>query len=306
MFSIFKKYKEVINPYNVDDSKNFKGILLKTALQPTIVDTINTKNIEAVYLAHTAETKYDLSLLSNCTQLKEVNIICPFVCNIKSLYNIYGLEEISISCPIEEHFDFCNFNYLKKASIYWNKNTSSIFSNPSIEKLHVSDITDKKISCAKMKNLRDIDIRCSNIEDFSFLEKNKDIVKIRSDGNSIARLDGIAELTNLKYLLIRDSKYLSDIRQISNLTNLQTLILDNIGEIEDSAPLQNLKELTALSLSGSTSVKNGNLFFLEEIENLSMLSLSNHKHYSHKSIRPWNWDDFGKKGLSLFAVNQPS
>lgn len=301
MFNLFKKYREVTNPYKEDNSANYKGILLKGTLDSSIINFIKKRNIEALYISHISTTPFDLTLLSHCVNLKEINIITSSVSNIENLYAIKNVEDISISCLVEEIFNFCNFKKLKKASIPWNKNINSIFNCETLETLHIYEILDKNISFETMKNLKEIDVRDSNFDDFSFLKNNINLMKIRSDGNKLSSLDGISNLANLKNLMIRHSKELCNINPLKNLPDIQILILDDIGNIEDSTPLHQLTDLVALSLNGKTNLKDGNLFFIESFKNLSMLSISNHKHYSHKSIRSWNWNDLNKKGLSLFV-----
>ena len=58
--------------------------------------------------------------------------------------------------------------------------------------------------------------------------------------------------------------------------------------------------LKALAFSGaSTYIIDGDITPLLNLKELSMLMLVDRKHYTHKVIKPWNWENYGIKDTLL-------
>lgn len=297
MFS--KKYQEVINPYNEENASLYKGLMLKGTLDDSVVSIINKKNIESLYISFVSELPFDLSLLSQCKNLKEISVITGKIKGCEVFSVMPNIEKISISCEIKEVINFKNNIYLKYASFIWSDSVKDILNCNSVESLYVSKIKKIDFSFEKLVNLKHLDIRESKLNDLNLIKENKNLESLRLDENELYDIGEISNLKKLRKLIIRFSPKLTVIDSLAYLNDLEILVLDDIGCIE-SSPIHGLANLKALSLAGKTRISGGNLNFLENYRNLSMLSVASVKDYSHKSIRLWCWDDFGRSGLPLY------
>ena len=126
--------------------------------------------------------------------------------------------------------------------------------------------------------------------------------------------DEILELSNLRYLAMTNCKglrfsgtnisndnvkYIScgktslkNLDWVTGLKALDVLVLEDCDEIEEMTPLAGKKTLRGLWISGNTKFKNGELDTLETIPNLINFFLRDFRHYTHRSLIPWNWKRF--------------
>jgi Leucine-rich repeat (LRR) protein len=110
---------------------------------------------------------------------------------------------------------------------------------------------------------------------------------------NLESLDGIENLESLRSLSINECNRLSDLSALTALTNLEHLVVSDWGVIETLAPIAKLKKLRAFSFSGArTTIKDGDLSPLEDLPQLSMLMFASRRHYSHKLVKHWNWNNF--------------
>ena len=83
-----------------------------------------------------------------------------------------------------------------------------------------------------------------------------------------------------------------DIDFLKKLKGLEFINLSSNGEIATLAPLSCLENLKALAFAGNTIIKDGDLSVLIELPKLSMLMFQGRRHYTHKLIKKWDWENF--------------
>lgn len=124
----------------------------------------------------------------------------------------------------------------------------------AIEMLWFTTHTQQQLfdSVCELKNLVGLDVKWSNIK----------------------QLDGISNLTRLKYLKIGSSAQIQSIAPLTTLTQLEVLDIENFKKITDFSPLTGLKNLRFLSIEGGMYTKQrvDSFDFLSELSNLMYFS----------------------------------
>ena len=70
------------------------------------------------------------------------------------------------------------------------------------------------------------------------------------------------------------------------------LNLTDCGELDSLAPLSGLRSLKALAFAGAkTTLRDGDLRPLLDLPKLSMVMFGARRHYSHKIVKRWSWDN---------------
>lgn len=105
-----------------------------------------------------------------------------------------------------------------------------------------------------------------------------------------AEIEGVN--TSVRYIHLKKTK-VSDLMWVERFPNLDILILEDCGEIDTIRPLEQARILRGLWLSGDSRIIDGNLNWLDSLPNLENLFIRDYPNYTHRSISPWNWKNFG-------------
>ena len=108
---------------------------------------------------------------------------------------------------------------------------------------------DAPITVADMEVLTDLDAKLASIIDLTGLEFATNLTLLFLDGNAIADVSPLANLTNLTLLGLGDN--VADVSPLANLTNLTYLSLSN-NSITDVSPLAGLTNLKHLFLGNNS------------------------------------------------------
>jgi hypothetical protein len=93
---------------------------------------------------------------------------------------------------------------------------------------------------------------------------------------------------------------LSSLEFVKPLTSLEVLIISDNKNIDSLEPVSLLKKLKALSFAGpSTNILDGDLSKLQELPMLAMLSFKARKHYTHKLVKKWSWENLNNPDILL-------
>ncbi|HEY6077766.1 MAG TPA: hypothetical protein VIW29_03140, partial [Polyangiaceae bacterium] len=103
---------------------------------------------------------------------------------------------------------------------------------------------------------------------------------------SLALLDGIEALTQLRQLEVNSCRRIERLEPLSGLRQLRELQLCNDGRIASLAPLLGLKHLSVFLFYESTDVADGDLSVLKKLPELEHVVFMDRRHYSHDA------DDF--------------
>lgn len=128
----------------------------------------------------------------------------------------------------------------------------------------------------KIPNLKGLEVKVSQITDFSSIGKLKQLEDLNFCGSKgIASLKGIEQLTNLKYCRLSHIFGVNTITELSVLKSLEKLVLfgsihGQVLNIKNVDFLSNLLNLEILVLDIKPGVKLESLFKLEKLKHLSI------------------------------------
>jgi len=273
-----------------------KAIEINERWDDKFLEIIEKESVDTLYLnmASGWETE-NYHFLSKIPKLVNLAILDVNSEGIEAIMNCLKLESIGLTIPESHNIDYSVFSNLKHASLTWKKGYKSIYNATSLEYLFLDRFKERdNHGLNNLKKLHTLKIGNSTICDLSFLEDLKNISWLElTNCNKITSINSISNLDKLERLFIRGSRKLTDLRPLERLQNLEVLVLD-VGQLESLTFLKDLKNLKAFSYHGVKSkILDGNLTVLTELPNLSMVFLNPKKHYSHKIIKQWNWQNFG-------------
>jgi len=305
--------EKVINPYGISKreidkpyNSNIESLMIKEPWNKSIEEYIINNKIKGLYLNYTKGWKCDdYSFLENLLELELLDIIDIPTKSLKYISNLKKIKELSINCDFNDEIDFSNLINLQDLFIYYKKQLKSVFNCRSLKKLYICNINKDEIKViSNLENLEWLTINSSNIENLSSIEDNKKLLILELFNCKKLKDIRALENKNLLLLSIDGSKKINDFNAISSLYDLLVLNLDNVGNINTIDFFENLKNLKAFSFSGvDTIINDGNLEPLTKLEKLSMLMFASRKHYSHKLIKKWNWENYNNPD-SLLTKNK--
>ena len=296
-----KDIEIVINPYSSLSPKNRRGIFVTQENKNEIKRYSKSENITALYVNCARGWKGDdFSFLEGLDMIEQLSIINSKCCNIGSIESMTNLQELDITASITEEINFSIFQNLSKCYLYWWKGAESIFRCQSIKSMYldgVPDLTSNEYYLSE--NIQKLTIANSKIESLGFLSGMKLDLLALHNCKKIRDFNTIGDLKSLLQLEIRGCKNLESIDFVKNLNSLEVVLLSDNGLLDSLKYFNETLSLKALAFSGNTVIEDGNLSPLINLPNLSMLMFKARKHYSHKSTKTWNWNNFNSPDTLL-------
>lgn len=291
----FKKsngFDIVVNPYNNKESSNRKGMLLRGPWRSEYLDAYRSEGIRAVYLnSSKGWSDFDLSFLSDLSDLEELGIIAPHVTGIETLSGLTQLRQLEFTAVTKGQVAFNRLPCLEKCYLYWWPGASSIFQCISLQDVTLDGLRSLPEDWYQnWRLLSRLAIQNSPIKSIPSLSAMVALTKLElANLKTFDDFSPIGDLRSLRWLSISGCKRLQSIEFTASLTALEILLLEDDGEIASLSPLQNLHALKALSFMGSTVVVDGDLKPLTQLPHLSMLGFGPQRHYTHKLLKAWSW-----------------
>lgn len=287
--------KVVENPYNDKFSKKRKGIMVGGPWTEGIANFVRDNAIKAIYLnSAKGWNQSDYGFLSKMDTVEELNIISSTATNLFAIEGMMSLVELSITTTTKDKIDFRKLPNLKKCYLYWWSGAESILDCAGLESLYLDKFKVRDYSnLEKLSHLKSLTISNSPIDSICWLNNYQDLIELEFyNCKKLKEFDPIRNCVSLKKLVIDSSKLLENIKFVEVLNNLEILIVSDCSEITSINVLAHTKSLKAFAFSGSTVIMDGNLSCLDTLPSLSMLMFQSRKHYSHKLIKNWDWDNF--------------
>ncbi len=295
---------EVINPYKAKESKNRKGLKVSGAWSKEIASYIKENDIKALYLNYTwGWTEIDYSFLEQLDTIEELNIIASDAHNFSAIQGMGQLQQLSLSLNIKETIDFTANKKMTKCFLSWWNGASSIFECPWLEDLYLDRTTKYDLSgLGALKKLRKLQVGNSTYDSLAWLPDLADHLIELSLYNcrKITDFTPISSCSKLERLVLSGCKELLKLDFLNKQYKLNVLNISDTGEIESFAPLKELKELKAFACAGKTTIiKDGDLHVLTELPKLAMVMFAPRRHYTHKIIKKWNWNNYDHPDVLL-------
>lgn len=237
---------------------------------------------------------FDYNFLCKLRGVKKLVVISSSATGLSAIENMDSLEEVSITTSTKDVVDFGKLSNLKKCYLYWWKGAESILECAGLSEAYFDKIKLADFSLLnKLKGLKVLTIANSQLEDLEWLFSFSNLRSLEVlNCKKIKNFEPISRLSTLEKLSIRGCKQLGNLDFIDGLSSLEVLVTSDCGSIDSISPMTNLVNLKAFSFSGNTNVEDGDLSVLEGLPNLAMLMFQGRRHYSHKLIKKWNWDNF--------------
>jgi internalin A len=297
------QFEIVTNPYPVSASPldtwsedNIPSIVVQGEWSDDVENFVRQNQVQGLYL-NTAKgwkgTEY--GFLDRLDWLQLLDVLSGEKINLFPVSRLSNLRRLRITSGGGARINFAALNALKRCSLRWWTGARSVFECGALESLSIDRLPAKESEgLTRLQNLRDLTIYSQSITSLNSIAHLTNLQKLELNRfRDLKSLDGIENLQSLRSLTINECDRLSDLAPLSALTNLEHLVVSDWGTIDTLAPIVALKKLRALSFSGArTTIADGDLSPLDELPQLSMLMFGPRRHYSHKLIKHWDWNNF--------------
>ncbi|MEM5014626.1 hypothetical protein WKH57_28360 [Niallia taxi] len=244
---------------------------------------INENKIDTIYIELLYYRKDNLDFLTECVNIKRIHIDVCEISNIKGLYSLRSLKELSLTENDNNiKIDLSNFPKLEILRLDWGP---SVYGLSNLENLNLLQLLKYKpkskdlSELIKLKKLESLILTHGNLTSLNGIQKFNNLKEIQL--NYIRNLIDISHLKNLPLLSeleIENCKKIRDIPIVNNISSIERLALLNCGEFESLVFIESMQNLKNFVFSG-TNIKDGNLSYCKNIDYVYFLDK---KHYSLK------------------------
>lgn len=269
------------------------GQLIDNSIQKIIIDAPNAA--------------VDLAFVADFPNLKSIGIACQSIENFDSVKKLNKLEELSV---ISNKSQIINFDFeanLKILSLLWKSKFEISCLPKSLEYLSIdkgSNINWKKLLENKDSLLK-VELLDCDIDSADILFKLKSLRYLSLTGCKKIAFDNVANNTSLRFIDLRETP-LKTLRWINSLKGIQIICITTAGNLDTISNINNTDSIIGLLIAGNTTIEDGNLSSLETLRNLRNCFIAGKKHYSHKSVESWNWQNFNLPKKELLKVKTQS
>jgi Leucine-rich repeat (LRR) protein len=295
-------YAQSVAPIDRDYEDSIESLVVKGRWNDNIIDFMNKKNIKGLYLNCAKNfTCESFDFLLKIPELELLNIIYYPGSSLSSIEQLAKLRSLSLSCHWEGKLNISGLKKLVRCYVSYSQGGETVFECTSLKYLYIDAFKLRNFSSiGRLRKLEYLTIGNSSFnepEALVVLNKLRKLVLLNC--KKLDHLIGINELVNLEWLTIDGSTKINRIDEISSLKKLNVLQLSDNKEIESLIPIKNIMQLRALCFFGNTAIKDGDLSYLEEMPNLSLVGFTKRRHYSHEPARSWSWNNYGSGGIAV-------
>jgi len=294
--------KEVSDPYNTGSTTARRGLMIGGEWHDDIYEYIEEREIRALYI-NSAQgwVGNDFSFLDKLSTIEELSIINKSASNLDAIESMQALESVQLTCDTQSVVDFSRLPSLQDCYIYWWAGAESIFEAKNLRGAYFDKIADKDLARLKdLQRLKKLTIANSNVASLQPLCAVRELSELELlNCRRLSDFEYLPELVSLRRLTIRGSKNLSDLEVVGSLRDLEVLVISDNKDIGSLKPLAKMTELKALAFAGNTIITDGDLSVLTKLPKLSMLMFASRRHYTHKLVKNWNWNNFDQPDTLL-------
>ena len=316
MFSRWKKNVSPVtaydsgsaNPFDYDPYADMPGVEVSGPWHPKMTTYLQVENIRRLSLnplkVFSCE---DYSFLRDLPHLEALTVPLKDKMTgpvpLEALENLQWLSSTLNTPP--ETVDLPRLTHLRSVALAWGKTVRSLFECEALERLSLTGLKGPDAAAlSTLSNLKSLQLAHTSMTTLAPLAGHHKLERLDlTVARKLESIEAVAELPQLLCLYIAEAHKITSLEPVRRLKNLEALILVDCGEIESLAPLAELKALKAVSFAGSkTVIQDGDLSPLTQLPNLGMLMFGARRHYSHKLIKKWSWDNFNTPGNLLKAA----
>lgn len=304
MFAAFKNplvavrnpYGSSRNPYDRDPLDALPGVMVAGPFDDKVRARLMKARPEALYLNAAKGWRCgDYCFLGTLPGLQLLSIVATPLNAPLPVGEVADLRSLQLDGPLPEPVDLAALPALRTCRLTWSAAARSVLDCRSLERLSLAGLKSKRFDrLSELGRLTALRLRGSNLvslQDLTGLDRlvHLDLTICRS----LAGLAGIEALSGLRSLTVQEGHKVRDLTPLAALDKLEVLNLTDCGELESLAPLAGLRNLKALAFAGAkTTLRDGDLRPLLELPKLSMVMFGARRHYSHKIVKRWSWDNF--------------
>jgi len=286
------------NPFDQDDTRDVRMARIKGPWHPKIAGYLRRSGIKGLELSFRDGFRSDdedflaelpFIELFNMPPTKDGDAHIPL--RIEALQ---GLRRLKVMEKVKTPIDFTAFENLQSCTVKWQPGTKTVLHANTLRFLQIYSVNWKDADgLGDLETLENLEIAHSGIRSAEPLTALKGLKRLSlSVCRDLADLNGIAQLTTLKSLHIDEVRHVNDLEFLTPLENLEVLTIRDVGEISSIDPLRDMKNLRAISIAGTkTKFVDGDLSPLTRLPQLAMLFLNDRRHYSHRTVKKWSWNN---------------
>ncbi|MCP5153963.1 MAG: hypothetical protein H6983_07355 [Ectothiorhodospiraceae bacterium] len=283
------------HPYVVDPPTDRKGIEVNGPWDDRIRDHIAREGIRALVLnSAKGWSGTDYGFLRELDQIEELKILASAGTNVAALEEMRALERLSLTVVTRETVDFTRLANLRQAYVHWWPGARSIVEARGLRSLYLDRVKLPSFSAlCGLEALESLTLANASIASIADIECLSGLTRLELlNCRKLADFAGLERFTRLRRLVISGSKALREIDFVSGMRELEMLDISDNGAVATLAPLAKATSLRALAMAGGTNVEDGDLSVLTGLPRLAMLMFAPRRHYTHKLVKPWNWNNF--------------
>jgi len=289
---------ENANPHDQDETEHVSIGRIKGPWHPSMPEFLVKKGVKGISLYHgDGFICDDYEFLKELGHLELFSMLAPSPYDYSDpipFSKLTRLRRLSAPFRHQHPLEFSELNDLRSCTIKWSKEIDGIFQSKLLKRLQMKSLDWRRADgLANLQSLENLEISHSDIRSFASV---KELTKLKRLSLQVCHrledLDGIEALQDLRCLQLGEIHKVTSLERLAALENLEVLTIVDGREIQSIAPLEGLKNLKALWIAGTnTTIVDGDLTPLTRLPNLAMLTLGKKRHYSHKVIKKWSWDN---------------
>ncbi|MEL7513996.1 MAG: hypothetical protein AAGK03_05250 [Pseudomonadota bacterium] len=285
-----------LNPYDQDETAHVLTARITGPWHPAMVDFLAKHKVAGLSFSYRDGFRCDdFGFFANLPFITLIHVPYPepdFEYAPMPIRDLSGLKRLVAPFKVSHPIDINQLPKLTSCTMRWQPKLNSVFGAKALKRLQISGLNWKKTDgLADLKTLRNLEVAHSGIRSFAPIAELHHLDRLSlSVCHRLESLDGIENLKSLRCLHLTETSKVTSLDCLAALKNLEVLTIADGWEIESVAPLRELTNLKALWIAGTKAkIIDGDLTPLTRLPNLAMLTLGNKRHYSHRTIKKWDW-----------------
>ena len=243
-----------------------------------IIHYINKKNVKSIVINQSFFKLDTLNFLEKIPSIEGLYLLLDNL-DVSFINKLHNLKVLRIN-NINNLLDLSNFPNLQVLSFTHSKFVTNISSCKQVFWLWIDNYKkDNLIELKELVNLQHLNLFQSSIKNLEGIENLTNLKYIRLD--TVKKLESLKGLSqnqiNLTVLDIYSALRLNNYEEISNVKSLKQLELRKTGETNSISFIKDLPNLKIITLG--LKVLDGQMSFLKGVEKVGFIDFS---HYSHK------------------------
>ena len=222
--------------------------------------------------------------LEELTDIEHLNIVGN-VADAGPIGSMPSLRHLQLESHDESVIDFSGLQNLETCFLVWRSGSETLFDCKKLQCLYLYSYPYSDLAgLSSLEALTSLEV--GPAPRLRSLGGSNNLLELRKLGvyhaPNLNEIDPLASHTELRHLSFDSCRGLRGIDPVANCVNIRRLDLVDCGSIQSIEPIRFLNRLEVLFFYGDTTISDGDLSVLMELESLQFLSFANRRHYSAK------------------------